>query len=141
MTNWRNNLDTFFREEEGKQQQEASPLATFICKVALPALEEVAEELQAHGRTARLRSTETSATIIVERNGDEEMTYRLQGRTFPNQVLPYAEIRFRQRKGLRFISVESMIRSGDADYAMEDITQEEVIRDFIENYTQRVQPD
>ncbi len=141
MANWRQNLDSFFRDEEGKQQQEASPLAAFIGRVALPALEDVAEELQAHGRAVKIRSTETSATIIVEHNGEEEMTYRIQGRTFPNQVLPYAQVRFRQRKGLRFITVESMIRRGNAQYGMSDITQEEVIQDFIDNYTRRVQAD
>ena len=66
------------------------------------------------------------------------MMYRIQGRTFPNAVLPYAEIRFRERKGLRYIRVESMFRSGSSNYRISDITKDEVIRNFVENYTSRV---
>ena len=63
----------------------------------------------------------------------------MRGRTFPTGVLPFAEIRFRQRKGLRFISVESMLRSGATPYKMADITREEVIQNFLDNYTRRVE--
>jgi hypothetical protein len=34
-----------------------------------------------------------------------------------------------------------MFRSGIQDYTLADVTQEEIIADFIQNYTKRVQRD
>lgn len=139
MTDWRENLNSFFENtEKAKQNEEGAELARFVADVALPAFEEIVGELQKHGREVVVRNAVTSAVLIVQYEGEEELTYRIQGRTFPNGVLPFAEVRFRERKGLKFIRIESMFRSGAADYALGDVTKEEIIRNFIENYTRRV---
>ena len=139
-TDWRDNLREFFEETEDEQpDQGGKEFPRFIGEVAVPAFRELAGELEKHGRTATIRNSVTSAALIVQRAGEEEMTYRIQGRTFPDRTLPYAEIRFRERRGLRLIRVESMFRSGEEDYRLEDITKEEVIRDFLDNYVRRVE--
>ena len=140
MADWRDNLNDFFDQtEETKQDEEKSEIAGFVSHVVIPAFEEIEMELARHGRYVNIRDTITSAVITVCKEGEEELMYRVQGRTFPNGVLPYAEIRFRERKGLRLLTTESMFRSGSQGYALGDITKEEVIQNFIENYTKRVE--
>lgn len=113
-------------------------MASFIENVAIPAFAEISGELQKHDRQTNVRNSETSAAIMVYKGREEEFTYRLQGRTFPSGVMPYAEMRFRQRGGLRFITVEEMLRSS-TDCSIRDITRDEVVQHFVRNYTTRVE--
>ena len=138
MADWKQNLGRFFEEPEKRAENESSVMAHFVTNVALPAFEEIASELRRHHRDVTIRESETSAAIIVCRDGEEELSYRIQGRTFPTQVLPYAEIRFRERKGLKLITVESMFRCGSPDYVMADITKDVIMDDFVDNYARRV---
>ena len=142
MADWRESLDGFFEKaEQGKKEEEISPFGRFISEVAVPAFSELASELEKHGRTVTVRTAAESAAIIVHCKGEEEITYRIQSRTFPNGVLPYADVRFRERKGLRLIRTESMFRSGVPDYRLEDIAKEEIISNFLDHYTRRVHTD
>ena len=142
MTDWKKDLGSFFeRKEASRDHDEGTEFNRFIADVVVPALEDVASEMRSHGRTATIRSTQTTATVIIHYRGEEELSYRIQGRTFPDgAVRPYAEVRFRERKGLKLLTAESMFRTGDHTYALSEITAEEVIRNFVENYTQRVEP-
>lgn len=142
MSDWRDELSEFFEKSHAADEQEdASELARFMSGTALPAFEEITRELERHGRVATTRSSGTSATLLVQFGGEEEMSYRIQGRMFPNGVLPFAELRFRERKGLKYIRAESMFRSGPPDYTLADVTSQEIIRNFISNYTRRVKPE
>jgi len=140
MTDWRKDLGSLLTNaDEQKVQAQQSEIGRFIAEVGIPAMEQLTEELKAHGRHVNIRNAVTSAVMIVTFNGEEEVTYRLQGRTFPNGTLPFAEVRFRERKGLRLIRVESMLRSGTSEYAMEDLAVDDVIRNFLEHYRRCVQ--
>jgi hypothetical protein len=139
MTDWRDQLSEHFRKGAAPgRTEDTSEIARFVSGVVVPAFEELAPELEKHGRSVTIRNSVTSAAIIVQNEGEEEMTYRVQGRMFPTGVLPFAEVRFRERKGLRFITVECMFRSGTTPYALPDITREEIIGNFLDNYTRRV---
>ncbi len=136
---WKNTLGGFFGEKkEEPANRDVSEMASFIENVALPAFAEISGELRKYSRLSNIRNSETSATIMVLRGKDEEFTYRLQGRTFPNGIMPYAEMRFRQRGGLRFITVEETLRSS-ADSSIRDVTIDDVVQHFVSNYTSRVQ--
>ena len=140
MTDWRNNLNSFFEKPDTEETSRKRPeFDIFISEVVMPAFEDILKEMESHGRTVTIRSSGSSAAIIVHKGGEEEMTYRIQGRTFPNGVLPFAQIRFRERNGLKLLTVENMFRSGSPDYRLSDITREEIIQNFVENYTKRVQ--
>ena len=141
MSKWKNSLSSFFEQsEEQCDKDKKTDLEQFILTVATPALEEVASELQAHGRTCTVRASDSTVTITVTHNGTEEITYRIESRTFPTGVLPVAEVRYRQRGGRKLVSSESMFRNGQHDYKIPDMVKEEVIEHFIQNYTMRVNP-
>jgi hypothetical protein len=139
MAEWRQQLDGFFAKGiQPTPEKEVSDFSRFIADVVMPALEEVAPELEKHGRSVVIRNSVTSAAMIIHLGGEEEMTYRVHRRRYPNKVLPYAEIRCRERSGLRYVTVESMFRSGSSTYKLADITKEEIIQNFLENYTRRI---
>jgi hypothetical protein len=143
MTDWRDQLGSILNEAAAhKVETQTTEFARFMADVALPAFAEIAGELEKHGRQVLIRNSETSATMIVNSNrGEEEMIYRLQGRMFPQGELPYAEVRFRERKGLKLITVESMLRSGAPNYPLADVQAEEIINNFLDHYKRRVQND
>jgi hypothetical protein len=143
MSDWRKSLGSFIEKTDraGKKFNESAVLARFISTVVTPAFNELREVMEAHDRTVSIRSTEAAATITVSHEGDEEITYRVQSRMFPAGLLPFAEVRFRERKGLRFVKVESMLRAGKPDYSMNDIAKEEIIQSFMDHYMRRVESD
>jgi hypothetical protein len=142
MADWRKELGSFLDSTDNSGAEEkGSELGSFIADTVLPAFEEIRAELVSRGREVNVRDSEMSAVIVVNYQGEEELSYRVQGRTFPDRQLPFAKVRFRERKGLRRISVESMFRSGQPDYTMEDIGQDEVIRNFLDHYMRRVKPE
>ncbi len=112
-------------------------LSDFLKNTVVPAYQQIDAELRKHGRDVKTRVSDASASLTVIYNGTEELIYRVHGRVFPHGVLPYAEIRFRERNGLRLISVEQMIRSGKPDYRLADITVRDVINHFLSEYTKR----
>jgi choline/glycine/proline betaine transport protein len=142
MAEWKENLGNFFEKSDTRrrEQERGSPFARFIAEVAVPAFDELRSELEKHGREVTIRKADKSAAIVVHYHGTEEMTYRLQARTFPNRELPFAEIRVHERKGLKLIRVENMLRSGPPDYDTADISKDEIIRNFLDNYIRRVRP-
>jgi len=139
---WRNELHSFFeKHDKAEQEQELPPFVVFVRTVVLPAFESLKPEFERHGRVVSIRASDNAPAISIAFEGQEEMTYRLQSRLCVDRMLPYAEIRIRQRKGLRLITVESMLRSGPAtSYTLEDITAEEVLRHVLQQYTSRVNP-
>jgi len=139
MVEWQKKLEGFFQQsEKSKQDKLTSELARFIEDVVMPAFDAVKQEMEKHGRDVTIRNASTSASLSVHHGGEEELTYRVQGRIFPSRVLPYVELRFRERKGLRLLRTEVMFRDGAVEYGLTDITREEIIQHFVDNYVRRV---
>lgn len=141
MSDWRDQLGGFFAatDKKARQDEEAVEWSRFILSVVMPAFEELVAELEKHGRCAAMRHSVASAQILVTFNGEEEMLYRVQAKTMPDRILPCAEIRSRERRGLRYVTIESMFRSATPPYKLTDITKEEIIRNFVAHYTRRVE--
>lgn len=138
---WKGDLGAFFTKTRKATEARKRPeFVRFIEEVVMPAFAVIREEMTRHGRTVTVRQTEASASVLIALNGVEEMMYRIQARTLPDRVLPYAEIRARERRGLKYVATEQMFRSGAPDYHLADVTRDEVIRSVVTNYTARVHP-
>jgi hypothetical protein len=141
MTDWRENLGSFLTaaDKKRRQEEEQSDWSQFISGVVIPAFEELSVELEKHGRAVTIRNSVVSAQILVTNAGEEEMLYRIQAKSMPERVLPFAEIRSKERKGLRYVTTESMLRSATPAYKLADVTKEEIIQNFLQNYMRRVE--
>lgn len=139
MANWQNKLDSFFTETEKKDNEpKLTPFETFINEIAVPAFEDLRPELEKHGRHVVIRSSSSSAVITVFDGTTEEIMYRLQERSLPDRHLPYAQVRMRERGGLRLVTVEAMLRPGNKDYRIEDLSRDDVINSVLQHYMSRV---
>jgi hypothetical protein len=113
----------------------------FLADVAVPAFEELSRELEQHGRRTTIRKSVSAAILTVFRGNDEEIMYRLQERRLPDRTLPYAQVRMRERGGLKLVTVDAMVRPGEHNYHTEDITKEEVIQSVLHHYMSRIKLD
>lgn len=139
MAQWKQTLDSFFvGSDQTRSEKKQSPFELFLEKVALPAFDELRPAFEKHGRTVSIRSTPSSAVITVLDGTKEEIMFRLQERTLPDRKLPYAQVRMRERGGLRLVTVEAMLRKGGNDYHTEDITKEDVIQCVLQHYMSRI---
>jgi hypothetical protein len=133
---WKKELGSFLEEKrKDKKEERRLELEAFLRDVALPAFQELKAELERHERTVAIRDSPTSVSIKVAHNGEEEITYSLQARTFSDRTVPYPQVRFRERRGVRIVATEGTFGSGAAlSPAAQDVAKSDVIRNFLSYY-------
>lgn len=132
---WKKDLGTFLQDKrKDKKEERRQELEDFIRTVVVPAFEELKRELEKHSRAVSIRSAVTSASIKVEHGGEEEMTYWVQGLAFSDRTVPFPEIRYRERRGVRFVRTEGTFGSGAQKYSVADVSHEDIIRNFLSYY-------
>lgn len=138
MANWKNQLDLFFDESEKDESEKVkTTFEKFLSEVAIPAFEELSKKFEEHGRKINIRKSVSAAVMTVSDGKTEEIMYRLQERRLPNKTLPYAQVRMRERGGLKLVTVEAMVRDG-SDYNTEDLTKNDVIESVLKHYMSRI---
>jgi hypothetical protein len=138
MSDWKSELGDFLEKKSTRREApKQDEVEVFISNVVRPSFAQIQVELEKHDRTVNTRISASSAQLTVQVNGADEFVYRLQGRLFPDGIVPYAEIVCRERKGVRLVKHESMLRAGQS-YRISDVTMDEVIRHFLTNYMSRI---
>lgn len=133
---WRKELGSFLEEKRrDKKEERRLELEAFLRDVALPAFQELKGELEKHERVVAIRETPTSVSLKVAHQGEEEITYSLQARTFSDRTVPYPAVRFRERRGVRYVATEGTFGGGAAQSpAAPDVTRADIIRNFLSYY-------
>ncbi len=138
MPNWKNQLDLFFDESKKNESEKIkTPFEKFLSEKAIPAFEELSKKLEEYGRQINIRKSVSAAIMTVSDGNTEEIMYRLQERRLPNKTLPYAQVRMRERGGLKLVTIEAMVRTG-SDYQTEDLTKDDVIQSVLQHYMSRI---
>ena len=135
MADWRNELSGILggKARVTRAEQENAFFEAFLDTVAMPALGEVAGELNnKHGRDAQVRRAPASVTLSVRTGEVEEITFRVMKNFVQNGILPRAEVRL--NRGQRFVKYESMFKDGPQTYPISEVTKDEVIACFIKYY-------
>ena len=133
--NWRNELGSILagKARATRAEQENAMFESFLESIAVPALNEIAEELNAHhGRDTLVRRAPASVTLCVRNNDVEEITFRVMKHFVQSGILPRAEVRV--NRGQRLMKYEGMFRSEQPTYPITDVTKEDVIRGFLKYY-------
>jgi len=132
---WREELGAFLEEKrKDKKEERRLELERFLQDVALAAFRELKGELEKHGRLATIREAPASASIKVTHQGEEEITYSIQARTFPDRSVPYSAIRYRERRGVRYVTTEGAFGTGSQAPSVMEVGKEDVIRNFLSYY-------
>lgn len=135
MADWRNELNGILggKARATRAEQENAVFEAFLDATAIPALNEVAEELGGkHGRDAQVRRAPASATLSVRSSDVEEITFRVMKHFVQNGILPRAEVRL--NRGQRFVKYESMFKDDPQTYPITEVTAEDIISCFIKYY-------
>ena len=136
MMDWRNELGSILagKARGTRAEQENAIFEAFLDTVAVPALEEVAEELQArHGREAQVRRAPASVTLSVRYNDIEEVRFCVMKHFVQSGILPRAEVRV--NRGQRLMKYDSMFRADPQTYPISAVTADDIILGFLKYYS------
>ncbi len=135
MADWRNELSGILggKARVTRAEQENAVFEAFLDATAIPALNEIAEELIGkHGRDVQVRRAPASATMSVRLGDVEEVTFRVMKHFVQSGILPRAEVRL--NRGQRFVKYECMFRDDPQTYPISEISKDEVIGCFLKYY-------
>jgi len=131
---WRNELGSILagKARGTRAEQENAIFEAFLDTVAIPALQEVADELSArHGRDAKIRRAPASATLSVRYNDIEELTFHVMKHFVQNGILPRAEVWL--NRGQKRMKKEDTFRS-EKVYPISAVTKDDIILCFLKYY-------
>jgi len=135
MSDWRQELDSIFegRARAARAEQENAEFEAFLDSVALPAMQELAQEFNGrHEMDARVRRTAGAVTIAVYGDGVEEINFRVLKHYCQEGILPTAEVRV--NRGAYQAKYETMFKPDDVAYRIADVTKDDVISCFIKYF-------
>ncbi|NLF99450.1 MAG: hypothetical protein GX565_04785 [Lentisphaerae bacterium] len=141
MADWRNELSGILggKARATRAEQENAQFEAFLDTVALPALNEVAEELIGkHGRDAQVRRAPASVTLSVRAAEVEEISFRVMKHFVQTGILPRAEVRI--NRGTRLVKYECMFKDDPQNYPIAEVTPQEIIAVFIKYYRMVMDP-
>jgi len=142
MKNWKKTLASFLekqKEEKGEKEenrsQEKMRIQKFYQTIVNPAFEELKSELRKHGREAEVYTERRDfASIIVQFESEEELDYSIEVMLFPGNAFPRPVIHYTEWASSRRIRVEGIFKSGMQNYDISDITRDEIIEHFLNEY-------
>ena len=133
--NWKLDLNGMLgaeRKRLSRAQQEEIEFQKFLTQVVTPAYTQIVEELSKYKRAVVVRNTGAAALLSVMYENHEEITFRVFKRDLPSGFVPYAEVRTKERKGLKVKKTEINFRDGA--YTMNDVKKDDILKTFMEAY-------
>lgn len=140
--NWKKILAKFFEKQkeekknkEEKHSHEKLRVQKFYSTIVKPAFEELKSELKKHGREVEVYTERRDfASIIVQFKGEEELDYSIEVMLYPGLAFPRPVIHYTEWASSRRLRVEGLLRTGIQDYDIFDITKDEIIEHFLNEY-------
>ncbi len=137
-SDWRAQLQTLI----GRQRPSRGHTDTETCRPRIrrfmdeevdPAFKRLAAELQRNGRGVQVDRHPFQATLVVLREGNEEFTYTLRGRTY--RRMPFAFPELRGSAGEPICLAEILLRGGTiSETPLEGFTRDQIIQNFLAEY-------
>jgi len=142
MENWKKILATILnKQKEGrgekkiKHSHEKMRVEKFYSTIVNPAFEELKSELKRHGRDVEVYTERKDfASIIVNFEAEEELDYSIEVMISPVRVFPRPVIHYTEWASSRRLRVEGLLRKGIQNYDISDISKEEIIEHFLNEY-------
>jgi hypothetical protein len=142
MKDWQKILASFIEKQkeervgkEEKRGQERLRVEKFYATIVNPAFEELKSEFKKYGREVDVYTERRDfASIVVYFEGDEELDYSLEVMLSPGLAFPRPVIHYTEWASSRRLRVECLLRTGIQDYDISDITTDEIIEHFLNEY-------
>lgn len=139
MDAWKKDLREFFKaqdagKKEEKRDDKTKPqVAKFYSSKVKRAFKQLKKELKSHGRDVESSVGEDSASIEVRFEGRLELDYRIKVR----DLRPFPETHYLDKNG-HGISAEGSFQRGVQGPDILDITEDDIIRNFLVEYKSRL---
>ena len=133
--NWKLDLNGMLGTERmrlSRAQKEDLEFQEFLTQEVIPAYTQIVEELSKYNRDVVVRNTGTAALLSVRYGTTEEITFRVFKRDLPVGFVPYAEVRTKERKGLKVKKTEINFRDGA--YTTNDVKKDDILETFMAAY-------
>jgi choline/glycine/proline betaine transport protein len=140
---WKRTLEELFEavEAPGRAAPADPPrVKRFIAEVVVPAFEEVARELQKHGRDVEVKFGDRKAQIQVLHDGEEEFFYAVEANPYRKRDVAFPLVPLRDAEG-RTYRAEARLRNRPLHEDVTDLTREEIIESFLREYGRRLRWD
>jgi hypothetical protein len=142
MKDWKKILASFFekqKEEKGEKEKKRSKeklrVEKFYATIVNPAFEELKSEFKKYGREVDIYTERRDfASIIVYFEGEEELDYLIEVMLYPGLAFPRPVVHYTEWASSRRLRVEGLLRTGIQDYDISDITKDEIIEHFLNEY-------
>lgn len=142
MENWKKILATILkkqkedrRDKEIKHSHEKLRVEKFYSTIVNPAFKELKSELKRYGRDVDVYTERPDfASIIVNYEGEEELDYSIEVMISPDRVFPRPVIHYTEWASSRRLRVQGLLRKGRQDYDISEISKEEIIEHFLDEY-------
>ena len=142
MENWKEILATILkkqkedrREKDIKHSHEKLRVEKFYSTIVNPAFKELKSELRKYGREVEVYTERPDfASIIVNFEGEEELDYSIEVMISPVRIFPRPVIHYTEWASSRRLRVAGLLRKGRKNYDISDISKEEIIEHFLNEY-------
>jgi hypothetical protein len=139
MANWKDDLKSFFKEEdidrarEKRDEKLRSEVKKFYLKNVQPAFKKLKKELERYGREVNVAVSDSLTAIEVEFEGRLELKYQVKVR----EIHPYLEIHYQDAMG-NVIWAEANFREGAQQVDISGLSTDEIIQHFLREYKARL---
>jgi len=136
MNDWKADLKMLLASTGG--QERAKPTGPgrvrgFISEVVVPAFEELATELQDHGRDVEVEHSDRMGAIRVLHNGKEEFYYEVKVKAYRNSGFAFPVVPLRDAEGQTY-RAEIHLRDRPLHHDVTNSSREDLIRYFLQDY-------
>ena len=125
---WRQRLGTLLN------QPTRDRALSFLKGTAIPALEEVAEEIRSRGMDAQVTSEDEDAMLTVTHGAEDEFHYGVALKAVRSPAFAITELEGKEAERRKVWRVEVALREGGQRYDIMGYTKEQVIADLLAQY-------
>lgn len=138
---WKTALDVHFMERkkskkeiEAKREELKKAARHFMKKEALPAFEDLKDELNRYKRDCEIDHKKMWAALLVRHNNKKEFVYELKLIADDEHLHLSKSIYVPNDKGKLKLGVEGKVRNPDNSLRIDKVSRTDIIADFLESY-------
>ena len=141
MEDWKNELDTYFREQKAtkieikiKNERMKKAIKRFMQGEVIPAFDALKRELKKHKREIEVDSKKDWAAVLVKKNKHKEFVYEVNISIDNGKLTTSKSIYTINKKGKLKLRGEGKIHNQKNSLLLSSVKKEHIINDFLENY-------
>ncbi len=143
MADWKMELDEHFtlqkktkKDIKEHREEMKKGIRKFMKKKAVPAFEDLKDELKNYKRDCEINTKKDWAALMVRHNKKKEFVYEISLSAEGDNLLASRSVYSPNDKGKLKLGLEGKIRTPDNSARLEKIERADIIADFLESYKQ-----